>query len=334
MKPFRILIYDEMHPSIVPLLREAGCQPDYQPGITREEALAVLGNYEGLVGRSKFKLDKAVLDAAPSLRLIGRSGAGLDDIDLAEAARRNITIVNAPEGNRDAVAEHAMGLLLNLLNNISRAHNEIAQGQWLRVPNRGHSLMGKTVGLIGYGNMGRATAARLQAFGCQVLAYDKYLTEWPDQHAQQATMEEIWQQAQIVSLHLPLTEETRYLVDSAWIQKFEQPIWLINTARGKVVRLDDLAQALESGKVLGAGLDVLENEKPATWNPAEQAVMNRLLATGRVIITPHIAGWTHESYHLLNVVLVQKIARWLADHPSDRTGADPAAHREDLGPGV
>ena len=258
----RCLVVDEMHASIVHLFEGTGLIIDYAPRMLREQVLEQISGYEGIVVRSKLRLDRNFFARATRLRFVARAGAGMDNIDIASATAAGVVIFNAPEGNRDAVAEHTIGLLLALLNRICQADAEVKAGLWLRTPNRGHELGGKTVALIGYGNMGRAVAARLQSFGCQVLAHDKYLKDWPDYNAIPATMEAVHAQADIVSLHVPLTYETRDMCNARWFRAFKKPIWLINTARGEVVSLLDLHYYIKTLRVHGAALDVLENEKP------------------------------------------------------------------------
>ena len=300
-------IVDEMHPALMEGLEAAGIAYTYASKATRAEVLAKLEGFAGIVVRSKLLLDAELFAAAPALRWVARAGAGTDNIDTAEAARRGITILNAPEGNRDAVAEHCVGLLLALLNRIPQADAQVRQGLWLREANRGHELGGKTVGLVGYGNMGRAFAKRLSAFGCRVLAYDKYLDTWPDTYAVPATMERLWDEADVLSLHVPLTAETRGLVDDNFLHRFARPIWLLNTARGEVLGLQALSAALAEGKVLGAGLDVLETENKLLATKALCEVKETLVRSERVILTPHVAGWTVESYRRISEVLLAKI---------------------------
>lgn len=300
-------IVDEMHPALMQGLDAAGIGYTYAPEASRAEALANIGAYAGIVVRSKLKLDAAFFDAALHLRWVARAGAGTDNIDVAEAGRRGITILNAPEGNRDAVAEHCMGLLLALLNRMPQADAEVRQGVWQREANRGHELLGKTVGLIGYGNMGRAFAKRLAAFGCHVLAYDKYLQDWPDANALRAGLEEIWAGADILSLHVPLTEETRHMVNYEFYQRFRKPIWVINTSRGEVLTLQGLQLALQAGQVHGAALDVLEEEDFTRTTEHQIKVLKWLKESEKVIFTPHVAGWTVESYRRISEVLLEKI---------------------------
>ncbi|WPP52859.1 NAD(P)-dependent oxidoreductase [Catalinimonas niigatensis] len=301
------LIIDLMHESIIPLLQQIGWQVEYRPEIKREEILKSIHQYQGLIVRSKTNIDKKIIDRAAKLEWIGRAGAGLDQLDVEALEARNIRIVNAPEGNRDALAEHAIAILLGLFNKVHLADCQIRQGNWDREGNRGVELIGKTVGIIGYGFMGQAFARRLQGFGVEVLAYDKYKTHYGDAFAQEASMEEIYQKADILSLHVPLTEETRFMLDHAYLQKFRKNIYLLNTARGKNISFKTLVEALESGKLKGAALDVLENEKIKQFTPEQQHYFDLLIQHDNVIFTPHVGGWTYESYEKINQTLVAKI---------------------------
>ena len=302
-----ILIADEMHPSLFAMLDKAGFIYDYKPTITRTELLASLAPYTGLIIRSKTNVDEELLNRAPMLRFIGRAGAGLDLIDLDAAKRRDIAVFHAGEGNRDAVAEHAVGMLLALLATILKADREVRQGIWDREGNRGYELGSLTVGLVGFGNNGRATAQRLSGFGCRVLAYDKFLTNYGSALAQEATMAEIMAEAEVLSLHIPLTDDTRTMVNDAFIDRFAKPFYLINIARGEIVSLEAVVRGLQQGKIRGACLDVLENEKITKLTPGQQMAFDYLRQSDRVVLTPHVAGWTHESYVRINEVLVRQI---------------------------
>ncbi|MEQ9442496.1 MAG: 2-hydroxyacid dehydrogenase [Cyclobacteriaceae bacterium] len=303
----KCLIVDKMHDSIIPLLNDIGFQADYRPNITRKEVLEQIAEYDGLIVRSKLQIDREFIEQASQLKFVGRAGAGLDQLDELALQEYHISILNAPEGNRDALAEHALGMLLNLLNRISLADQEIRKGVWDREGNRGVELMGKTVGIIGYGYMGQAFAQRLSGFGVTVLAYDKYKQDYGNAFAREATMSEVFEKADILSLHVPLTSETQFLVDESYLSQFVKNIYLINTARGKVIRLSDLTKALERGKVRGAALDVLENEKLQQLTPQQQHSFDQLRQTERVLFSPHVAGWTFESYEKINQTLVRKI---------------------------
>ena len=302
-----ILIADEMHPSLFAMLDEAGFTYVYQPTITRAELLAQLAPFDGLIIRSKTTVDEDLFAAAPKLRFVGRAGAGLDLIDLDAAERRQIQVFHAGAGNRDAVAEHTVGMLLGLLANILKADREVRQGIWDREGNRGYELGNLTVGLVGYGNNGSATARRLSGFGCRVLAYDKYRTNYGDAFAEEATMAQLMAEADVLSLHVPLTDDTRMMIDDGFIERFGKSFYLINIARGEIASLSAVVRGLESGKLRGVCLDVLENEKLAKLTPAQQTAFDYLRQSARVVLTPHVAGWTHESYVRINEVLVRQL---------------------------
>ncbi|GAB3751549.1 2-hydroxyacid dehydrogenase [Spirosoma pomorum] len=305
--PLSILIADEMHPSLFAMLDEAGFTYEYQPKITRHELLEKLASFSGLIIRSKTTIDEELLTQAPKLKVIGRAGAGLDLIDLNAVTARGIQVFHAGTGNRDAVGEQAVGMLLALLANIVKADREVRNGIWDREGNRGYELGSLTVGLIGYGNNGQATARRLSGFGCRVLAYDKFRSDYGDQYAQEASQEQIMAKADIVSLHIPLTNETRMMINDTFIEQMAKPFYLMNVARGEITSLSALVRGLETGKVRGACLDVLENEKLNKLTPEQQTSFDYLRQSDRVILTPHIAGWTHESYVRINEVLVQQL---------------------------
>ena len=301
----KILIVDDIHPVFMERAQTLGYSCDYRPTIKPDEALQILGDYAGLVVRSKLNMNKQFLDAGKCLRFICRAGAGIDHIDEAYAAEKGITLINAPEGNMDAVGEHAVGMLLSLMNNFAIADAQIRAGNWLREANRGYELKGKTVGIIGYGFMGHSFARKLSGFEVSVIAYDKYKTGFSDPYAREVSMEEIVKHSDVLSLHVPLTAETRGLVNQEYLFHFKKPLFLLNTSRGKVVQTRDVLNAIKSGKILGAGLDVLENEKfPAL---AEQEWFDELRHSGKVLLSPHIAGWTFESYRKISEVMAEKL---------------------------
>jgi D-3-phosphoglycerate dehydrogenase len=307
----KILIADSMHSSLFNMLEEKGWEYAYHPEYRREDIKAALPGYDGLIIRSKTFVDKEMLTDAKNLKFIARAGAGLDLIDLDVAKALNIEVFHAGTGNRDAVAEHALGMLLGLFNNILKADREVRNGTWDREGNRGVELMNKTVGLIGYGNNGTATAKRLSGFGCRVLAYDKYRDHYGNEFAQESSVEQIMAEADILSLHIPLTEISRYWIDEKFIEQFSKPFYLVNLSRGEIVKLEAVVAGLQSGKILGACLDVLENEKIAKLTPSQQASFDYLRTSDKVVLTPHIGGWTHESYVRINQVLVEQISNWL-----------------------
>lgn len=304
----RCLIIDPMHPSLFAMLQEIGWEADYQPEITRESIKNSHQGYQGIIVRSKTPIDRDLLGSNPTVKFIGRAGAGLDNLELTYLSEKNIHVIHASEGNRDAVGEHAMGLLLALIRNIVKADQEVKKLQWAREANRGSEIMGKTVGIIGYGNTGCAFARRLSGFGCNVLAYDKYKRNFSDEFCKEVNMDAIFNEAEILSLHIPLTDETRMLVDIDYFKKFKNPIILINTARGEIVSLAAVDKALIEGYLRGAALDVLENEKLDRLTASQNEAFNSLREKSNVIFTPHIAGWTFESHVKINVALVQKIS--------------------------
>ncbi len=324
----KILFIDSNHPRLHEILIENGFQCDLFYDKPADELKKLIPQYDGIVLRSKFKITKDIINQAPHLKCIGRVGAGMENIDVEYATKKGIICLNSPEGNRDAVAEHALGMLLNLFNNICRANAEIRNGTWPREENRGIELCGKTVGIIGYGNMGSALAQRLKGFGVTILGYDKYKSNFGNafQHSanpliknknnelndfvKESSLEEIYHHADIISMHIPLTEETTYLVNDAFINKFKKNIYIINTARGKCLHTADLVKNISSGKVLGACLDVLEYEAvsfESINNKDIPSPMQYLLKSDKVILTPHIAGWTKESNIKLAEFLAQKI---------------------------
>lgn len=303
-----VLIADEMHRSIIPMLEEIGFVADYQPKINRNEIIDIIGNYVGLIIRSKTFVNEELLQNAHQLKFIGRAGAGLDLVDMDYVASKNIKLFAANEGNRVAVAEHVVGMLLCLMNNILIADKEVRNGVWQREKNRGYELMGKTVGIIGYGNNGSETAKRLKAFGCKILALDIPYKKIDEEFAIESSLKQIFEEVDILSLHVPLTDETSKMVDAEFLHNFKKEIFLINASRGEIVVLKDLADALDEGKVRGACLDVLENEKLQKLKPDQQETFNRLSVSDKVVFTPHIAGWTFESYIKINEVLIEKIS--------------------------
>lgn len=309
MEKPKVLIYDKMYPDIIPLLENQGFQVVYEPKASLDELSNWFPQVEGLIGRSRFSLNREILTQCKQLKWIGRSGAGLEDIDLEAADQKGICIINAPEGNRDAVGEHSVGLMLALLNHMAWSHHQVAIGNWPREESRGWELASRTVGLVGYGNMGKATAKRLSVFGCKILAFDPYTTQW-DSLAQRVSLDQLQKQADMVSFHVPLTGETLGMFNSAFIDGFVNSFWLINTARGKVVNLDDLEKGLLSGKVKGAALDVLPVENPKLRSTTLENQIQRLSQMPQVLFTPHVAGWTFESYSRLNAVLAEKIKQY------------------------
>jgi len=301
----KILIVDDLHPVFKERATALGYIVDDRPEITREETLVAIADYEGIAVRTKFRIDQELFDAAPKLEFVARAGAGLDNIDIEIAKQRGISLLAANEGNMDAVGEHAIGLLLSLMNNFRRADLQIRNGVWDREGNRGYELKDKIVGIIGYGFMGQSFARKLSGFGVNVLAYDKYKINFSDAYAKEASMEEIVKYSDILSLHIPLTKETRQMVNDEYFFHFKKPIFFINTARGEIVNTQAVLNNIANDKILGAGLDVLENEKFPSL--AAQPWYDALKTNEKVILTPHIGGWTFDSYRKISEVLAQKL---------------------------
>ena len=306
----KILHIDSNHPLLWEQLEQAGFTNEADYKSPKSDVEAKIYGYHGIVIRSRFKIDRTFIDKAVNLQFIARVGAGLESIDTAYANSKGITLISAPEGNRNAVGEQALGMLLSLFNNLNRADRQIRLGEWIREGNRGHELEGKTVGLIGYGNMGKSFAKKLKGFDTEVLCYD-IKPNVGDRNARQVTLEELRAKTDVLSLHTPSTPETDGMVTADFINAFAKPIWLINTARGKAVVTAHLADALQQGKVLGAALDVLEYEQSSFedlfTDEAMPAAFAYLLQCDNVLLTPHIAGWTFESHQRLAQVIADKI---------------------------
>ena len=305
----KILHIDSNHPLLWEQLEQAGFQNEADFTSSKQEVEAKIENYHGIVIRSRFKIDKTFLDKAINLQFIARVGAGLESIDCDYATAKGIHLIAAPEGNANAVGEHAIGMLLSLFNNLNKANNEVKSGQWKREANRGHELEGKTIGIIGYGNMGKSFAKKLRGFDVTVLCHD-ILPNMGDSNANQVSLSELQERADVLSLHTPWTPETDKMINADFINQFKKPFWLINTARGNSVVTADLVEALKSGKILGAGLDVLEYEKlsfETLFEGEKPAAFEYLLQAENVLLTPHIAGWTFESHQKLAQTIVDKI---------------------------
>lgn len=306
-----VLFVDSTHKSLPQKLESSGFNVDYKPEIKADDIIKIAPDYHGIIIRSKIKIDKAFIDRALNLKFIGRVGAGLENIDVEYAQSKGIQCFNSPEGNRDAVGEQAVGMLLTLFNNIIKADFEVRNGKWIREGNRGLEIKGKTVGIIGYGNMGSAFAQRLKGFDANVIAYDKYKFDYSNEYVQEKTLEDLFRETDILSLHIPLTEETRFMIDDTFMNKFRKDIYIINTARGKVLKTDDLVKNMKSGKVLGCALDVLEYEQTSFENLHSNEKLpdafQYLIQSNKAVLTPHIAGWTHESNVKLSEFLADKI---------------------------
>lgn len=308
----KILHLDTNHPLLIDQLNDLGFQNDEDYTLSKTAIENKIQNYEGVIIRSRFGIDKTFLDAAKNLKFIGRLGAGLENIDITYAEQKGVQLFSAPEGNRNAVGEHALGMILSLFNKLNIANQEVRSGLWRREANRGLELEGKTVGIIGYGNMGKAFAKKLRGFDGEVLCYD-IKPQMGDGDAKQVSLKEFQEKVDVVSLHTPQTPLTLGMIDADFINDFQKPFWFINTARGKSVVTADLVSALKSGQILGAGLDVLEYEKSSfedmfcsTMPPAFQY----LIQADNVLLTPHIAGWTVESKEKLAQTIVDKIKAW------------------------
>ena len=307
----KILHIDSNHPLLWEQLEQAGFSNEADFTSTKQEVEDKIKNYHGIVIRSRFKIDKTFLDKATNLQFIARVGAGLESIDCDYATAKGIHLIAAPEGNANAVGEHALGMLLSLFNNLNKANNEVKSGQWKREANRGYELEGKTIGIIGYGNMGKSFAKKLRGFDVTVLCYD-ILPNMGDSNANQVPLSELQERADVLSLHTPWTPETDKMINADFINQFKKPFWFINTARGNSVVTVDLVEALKLGKILGAGLDVLEYEKlsfETLFEGDKPAAFEYLLQAENVLLTPHIAGWTFESHQKLAQTIVDKICK-------------------------
>ena len=308
----KILLLDKNHPLIAEQLSEKGFVLEEDFSSSYEQVLEKIHLYEGIIIRSRIPLDAHFLEKAKNLKFIARVGAGMENIDTAKAQELGIKLINSPEGNKDAVAEHVIGTLLVLMNRLFISSNEVKKGIWLREENRGEEILGKTFGIIGYGNMGKAVAKRLSGFGCKTIFYD-IKPNLSDEFATQVSLQELQENADILSLHTPLTEDTLYMIDEKFISKMKKNFYFINTARGKNLKTSALVNALKSGKIKGACLDVLEYEKTSFENlETKNEDLEYLLNSEKAIITPHIAGWTHESKIKLAQVIVDKILAFTA----------------------
>ncbi len=305
----KVLHLDTNHSILINQLNDLSYTNDEDYTSTKEDIEAKIHHYDGIVIRSRFTIDSSFIDKATNLKFIGRVGAGLENIDCDYATSKGIHLISAPEGNRNAVGEHTLGMLLSLFNKLNKADKEVRQGQWLREENRGIELDGRTVGIIGYGNMGKAFAKKLRGFDVEVICYD-IKDNVGDENCTQVTLQEFKEKAEVVSLHTPQTELTVNMINTSFINGFKNPFWLLNTARGTSVVTEDLAEALENGKILGAGLDVLEYEKKSFENLFTNELpdaFNYLINSEKVLLSPHVAGWTIESKEKLAQTIVDKI---------------------------
>lgn len=307
----KVLITDFVHGDMIPGLESLGYESDYQPNISLAEVHSIIQDYVGIIVNSKVKMSADLMDKAPHLRFIGRLGSGLEIINLEYAEKKGIKVFNSPEGNRNAVAEHAVALILNLANNIRRGDKEVRSRIWDRESNRGIELESKTLGIIGFGHTGSSLATKFQNWGMDILVYDKYREgiEMEYDFVKSVSLRELQQQSDVISLHLPLTSETKFLINRNFLSSCKKNMILINTSRGAVVNTADLLEYIENKHISAAGLDVYENEKPLSYNVDEQVMYEKLFNLENVILTPHVAGWTHLSLLKITKVLLNKISK-------------------------
>jgi len=303
----KVLIIDEVHEKLTKGLLQLGIEVDYFPEISPHAVMQVIGDYNGLVVRTKMDINQHVLSLAGKLKFVARAGSGLDNIDTSFCNKMGIGYFNAGEANADAVGEHTIAMLLSLFTKLQKANNEVKDKIWDRKGNIGWELKGKTIGIIGFGNTGKAVAKKLSGFEVNVLAYDKYLINYGNQFATQASLEQIQATADIISFHVPLTDETCWMVNENWILQNKKPIVLLNLSRGKVVKLNDAIKALQNNKLKAAAFDVLEDENVNLWDNRQNETFEKLSKMENVILSPHIAGWTIESFEKISLVLLQKI---------------------------
>ena len=307
----KFLVTDNVPEKFLEAFEQMNFEVVYYPEISNEALLDIIEQFHGIVINSNIYMTKALINKADRLKYILRPGSGLDNVDVEYAESKDILVLNSPEANKDAVAEHAIGLLINMLNFIPRAWEQVRQFQWVREENKGTEIKGKTIGIIGYGNTGQAFALKMQGFEADMYAYDKYKSGYSTSFVRESTLEEIQRRADIITVHLPLNDETKYFINEAFIAKCKKPFYLLNTSRGKIVKTKDLLKAVQKGKILGAGLDVLENEKLNTYSEEEKELITGLLDTGKVIITPHIAGWTKEAREKIFFKVFDKFKAWV-----------------------